>query len=220
MSALNDIDSSSLPISPVPRFLASPQVRELEHRIMSLPRYAIVSICGPSGSGKTTLAQHLANQIVGRVLSMDTFYKPIPEIPEYLPSVPMFDSPDAFDFDLIRRALSEIRDGRSVWIPIYNYFNSAVGRDTNTQLQFSPIGVTLFEGILSYYNPLHSFIDLAVYVHRDPSACRTCRLHRDVQERGVDAERARLIYDGMTRPLEPFHVYPQRNSAHLIVTNA
>lgn len=200
-------------------FLRSEGVQRLRHIIQRLPTRSVVTICGPSCSGKTTLAAFLAETEACVVLPMDNFFKPIPEIPEYLPNIPAFDSPEAFDMALLTRCLAEIRKGHSVRIPVYHYYRTALGRDEHDSSVFSSNGITLLDGILSFDQCLSGLIDFAVFVDRDENARREARLRRDVEERGVNLDRAMEIYDNMTVPLFRQHGEQQRQRAHAIISN-
>ena len=197
----------------------SEAVLAIEQMLQKISKPSIVAICGPSCSGKTTLSSHLAKKGVGNVLAMDAFYYPIPEIKEYLPGIPAFDSPQAFDMSLLVQCLENIRNGFSVRIPVYHYSRTALGRDAQVDQVFMPAKITLLDGILSFDESLKHQIDFAIYLEREPKARREARMRRDVAERGVDLIRAAEIYDKMSFPLFQKYGESQKQRVNIVLNN-
>ena len=200
-------------------FLHSKAVGELEKHINSQSGIQIISICGGSCSGKTTLCEYLQACGIGNVLSMDSFYKPITEISLFRPGIPAFDTPDAFDLNLIIDSLIKVKQGITVQHPVYEYSNLPSGRDITKYKTFVPASVNLFDGILSYCNELIPYVDYAVYVDRPDTARRTSRIARDTVERGVTSERVATLYDQMVRPLHNHFILPQKNLSLFVIKN-
>ncbi len=106
----------------------------------------IVSIAGGSGSGKTTYAKKVINLINLSdisILHMDSYYLPSPPPENYLNSGRAnFDCPQAFDWNLLRTHLQDLRKGRSIEVPIYDF---SISRRTTKVETFKPTPVILFE---------------------------------------------------------------------------
>jgi uridine kinase len=150
---------------------------------------------------------------------MDSFYKPIPEIPEFTDGIPAFDSPAAFDTELLLNCLGDLRQGIEVAIPVYEYSHTCVGRHPARQQFIAPKGIVFLDGILSYMPILANMVDFAVYVERPAALRRKARIQRDSDFRGVTPYRAAEIYDKASRPLEKVYVYEQKCRCHLVVQN-
>ena len=60
-----------------------------------------------------------------------------------------FDHPNAYDFDLILKHLKELRDGKDIESPVYNFNSSKRENFTHT---IKPSKLIIFEGILALYD--------------------------------------------------------------------
>ena len=111
----------------------------------------VIGICGGSASGKTTVAKKIIEELNVpwvSLLSMDSFYKVLTKEESELAyrSEYNFDHPDAFDFDLIFKTLKNLKVGKKVNIPIYNFATHS--RENNTKTVYGA-NVVIFEGILN-----------------------------------------------------------------------
>ena len=86
----------------------------------------IIGIAGGSGSGKTTLAYRLKERFGEdevRLISHDSYYKRHDELPFSERCKLNYDHPDAFDNDLLIQHLKELKAGRAIDCPVYDYAN-------------------------------------------------------------------------------------------------
>ena len=86
----------------------------------------IIGIAGGSGSGKTTLAYRLKERFGEdevRLISHDSYYKRHDELPFAERCKLNYDHPDAFDNDLLIQHLKELKAGRAIDCPVYDYAN-------------------------------------------------------------------------------------------------
>ena len=84
----------------------------------------IIGIAGGSGSGKTTLAIRLKERFGEdevRLISHDSYYKRHDELPFAERCKLNYDHPDAFDNDLLIEHLQELKAGRAIDCPVYDY---------------------------------------------------------------------------------------------------
>ena len=65
-----------------------------------------------------------------------------------------FDHPNAFDFDLIAKHLSDLLDGNEIDMPIYN-FNVSKREEFSEKVK--PANLIIFEGILSLYDKVDRY---------------------------------------------------------------
>lgn len=76
-----------------------------------------------------------------------------------------FDHPNAFDFDLITKQLSELLDGKEIDMPIYNF---KVSKRESFCEKVKPANLIIFEGILSLYDKrIRNLCDMKIFVDTD-----------------------------------------------------
>ena len=86
----------------------------------------IIGIAGGTGSGKTTLTERLRDHFGAdevSVLNHDSYYKRHDELPYEERCKLNYDHPDAFDNDLLIQHLKELKAGRAIDCPVYDYAN-------------------------------------------------------------------------------------------------
>ena len=148
----------------------------------------VLAIAGGSGSGKSTLARALSaslsqNRIA--VLPVDAYYHDLSHLPAEDREAVNFDHPDALDLDLFAHHVAELREGRSIACPTYDFTTHC--RLPKTQ-QIEPRDWILVEGILVASTvPLRAAYDCLVFVDTPRDVRWRRRLDRDQRERGRDS---------------------------------
>lgn len=177
----------------------------------------IIGIAGPSSSGKTELARQLARKLPGTaIVSLDSYYRGMEEIPLEKRKKANFDHPDALDWELLHRHLQDMARGKAFEEPVYSFADYARTSETR---RIEPSDFIIVEGLFVLYWPeLRSILDTKVYVETDPEVCFQRRLRRDVSERGRTAESVRQQYEATVRPGAEWFVYPTRKFANLLVS--
>jgi uridine kinase len=177
----------------------------------------VIGIAGGSGSGKTTLATNIINHLDGRisVLRHDDYYKCQDNIPMEERVKTNYDHPHAFDTDLLIYHLDELRAGRDILAPTYDYkthTRSAITREVKA------MKVIVLEGILILENPLlREKLDMKIYVDTDADVRVLRRLMRDVKERGRTPESVNEQYLSTVKPMHDAFVEPSKRYADIIV---
>ncbi|CAG8571845.1 6686_t:CDS:10, partial [Ambispora leptoticha] len=98
----------------------------------------LIGVAGGSASGKTAVSERIIKNLNAPwvvLLSMDSFYKPLtPEqkIAAYK-NDHNFDHPNSFDYDLLLETLQNLKEGRRVEIPMYDFVTHS--RFLSTQMQ-------------------------------------------------------------------------------------
>ena len=154
----------------------------------------IIGIAGGSGSGKTTLALRLKERFGEdevRLISHDSYYKRHDELPYEERCKLNYDHPDAFDNALLIYHLQELKAGRAIDCPVYDYSNH--NRSDKVQ-HIEPAPVLIVEGILR-------------------------RLVRDVKERGRSLDSVIEQYLTTVKPMHEAFVEPSKRNADIIVPN-
>jgi uridine kinase len=147
---------------------------------------------------------------------MDSYY--LPKLPKsnYTPKgKPNFDHPDAFDWNLLKSHLMDLKQGRKVLCPVYNFNTSSRLAETE---EVGPSEVVLFEGIFSLFDPeIRELLDIKCFLHVDSDIRFTRRLHRDVKERGRSLESVIAQYYDTVRPMYQKYLDPQKQFADFTV---
>jgi uridine kinase len=178
----------------------------------------IIGICGGTGSGKTTVANRIL-QAVGAhevaFIQQDSYYRDLDRMPlDYRRKV-NFDHPDAIDNDLLVGHVRELRAGRGVDLPLYDFRNHARRRET---LRMEPKLITILEGILIFAEPrLLEEMDVKVFVDTPDDIRFIRRLRRDVAERGRTADSVIEQYLASVRPMHQQFVEPSKRFADVII---
>ena len=149
----------------------------------------IIGIAGGSGSGKTTLALRLKERFGEdevRLISHDSYYKRHDELPFEERCKLNYDHPDAFDNALLIYHLQELKAGRAIDCPVYDYSNH---NRSNEVQHIEPAPVLIVEGILPFVEPeLCALFDYKIFVDTDADERILRRILRDVKERGRSLE--------------------------------
>ena len=177
----------------------------------------IIGVAGPSSSGKSELARQLAERLPGTsIVSLDSYYRGMEEIPLAARKKMNFDHPDALDWELLHEHLVAIAAGRAFDEPVYSFADYARTAETR---RIEPAEFLIVEGLFTLYWPeLRAMLDTKVYVRTDPAVCFARRLARDVAERGRTPESVHEQYERTVRPSAEWFVYPTEKFADLVVS--
>jgi len=184
---------------------------------MSPVKPHIIGVAGPSSSGKTELSRQLQQRLPGAsIVSLDSYYRGMEEIPLEQRKKVNFDHPDALDWELLHLHLQDMAAGRGFDEPVYSFADYA---RTAATRRIEPGEFIIVEGLFVLYWPeLRHMLDTKVYVETDPGVCFARRLRRDVQERGRTEASVRDQYERTVRPSAEWFVVPTKRFADLTVS--
>lgn len=178
----------------------------------------IIRIAGGTGSGKTTVVRKIVESLpMGEVvlLPQDSYYKDSSHVPVEERQNINFDHPDAFDWRLLSKHVSMLREGQSIEQPTYSYLSCTRQSET---IHVEPREVIIIEGILALSDKkLRQLMDLKIFVDTDPDDRLIRVIRRDIRERGRSAE---AVMDRYVRVLKPMHeqfIEPTKRYADLII---
>lgn len=177
----------------------------------------VIGIAGGTGSGKTTLMKNIINRFgdVVTVLSHDNYYRRRDELTYEERCAINYDEPDALETDLMARHLDELRHGRSIDCPVYDFTQH---NRSNETVRIDPRNVIIVEGILIFENqPLRELMDIRIFVDTDADVRLCRRIKRDVNKRGRSLESVLLQYQQTVKPMHEKYVEPSKRFADIVV---
>jgi len=126
-----------------------------------------------------------------------------------------YDHPDSLETDLLVRHVHELREGRAVETPVYDFARHARQPMKVTAL---PRKAIIVEGILILSDaPLRSLMDVKVFVDADDDTRFIRRLQRDTAERGRTVASVIDQYLGTVKPMHLEFVEPSKRYADIII---
>lgn len=178
----------------------------------------IIGIAGGTGSGKTTVVKKITERFKEDdvvVIPQDSYYKDNSDLPLEERQKLNFDHPDAIDFDLLIRQLTDLKKGKSIEQPIYSYITCTRSKETIT---VNPANIIIVEGILIFTNSrLRKLLDILVYVDADADDRLLRVILRDTMERGKSVANVLDRYEKTVKPMHLQFIEPTKRYADLIL---
>ena len=182
------------------------------------PAPKIVAIAGGSGSGKTTLTRAVAGLLGDRcaVLEHDAYYRCLSHLPPPQRAVVNFDHPDSLENELLVLQLAQLRRGREVEQPLYDFATHSRRQEVR---RVAPRPVILVEGILVLALPqLRRAFDLRVFVDAPRELRFRRRCDRDVRERGRTVASVQAQWQACVLPMHERFVAPVLADCDLVLS--
>lgn len=187
-------------------------------RVPCAPVATLYGICGGSGAGKTTLAVELIRRLGPdrvSVLGFDAYYRDLSHMSMRERMQVNYDHPDSLDNELFAQHLAQLREGRSIEVPEYDF---ATHTRTGASIRVEARDIVIVEGILLFCFPgIHDLLDHAVFIDVPEEIRLERRVRRDVAERGRDADDVRRQFAEFVAPMHDEHVQPFVDRAHRVV---
>ncbi|HYP89561.1 MAG TPA: uridine kinase [Polyangiaceae bacterium] len=177
----------------------------------------LIGIAGGTGSGKTTLSARLVSELSSGValIEHDWYYRDRSGLPEAEREAINYDEPAALDNALLAAHLADLRAGRAVDCPQYDF---ATHTRKASRRRVEPASIVAVEGILLFAIPeLCEAFDLRVFVDTDDDIRLLRRITRDIVERSRDIVSIQQQYYATVRPMHLQYVAPSKRQAHLVV---
>lgn len=149
------------------------------------------------------------------MLSQDSFYRGL--TPEEMEDVKSynFDHPDAFDQDALLQCLLDLKEGKAVDVPIYDFTTHQRAAETQ---RVEPADIVILEGILVLHmETIRNMLNMKVYVDTDDDMRLARRIQRDVAHRGRDVDGVIEQYTRFVKPAFDQFVAPSRRYADVII---
>jgi len=183
-----------------------------------MQRPLVVGIAGGTGSGKTTVAHKLAAAMpAGRCVTLehDAYYRDASHLPLDERAQINFDHPSSLESSLLAEHLRDLRAGRAVDVPIYDFATHTRGGDRR---HVEPPPLIILEGILVFTEAqLRELMDVKIFVDTDPDIRLMRRIRRDLEQRGRTFQSVRDQYYATVRPMHIEPIGPSKPWSDLIV---
>ncbi len=177
----------------------------------------IIGVAGGSASGKTTVANRLKKEFAQSVelISHDCYYKAHDDMPFEERCKLNYDHPTAFDTELLIHDILELKAGKPIQQPVYDYTIHNRAKETVTVY---PAKVIIIEGFLIFENiQLRNLMDIKIYVDTDADERIIRRILRDVEQRGRSLQSVIDQYCSTVKPMHEQFVEPTKKYADVII---
>ncbi|WP_422478886.1 uridine kinase [Pleomorphochaeta sp. DL1XJH-081] len=176
----------------------------------------IIGITGGSGSGKSTIVRKISEVISDFVfIPQDNYYHSAEYISNENITAYNFDHPDAFDTDLLYRQLSDLKAGKAIDMPQYDFVHH---RRREERVHVDPRPLVIIEGLMVLYDPqIRNLLDLKLYVDTPDDIRFIRRLNRDMSERGRTVESVVRQYMEVVRPGHFSFIEPTKEFADIVI---
>ena len=178
----------------------------------------VIAVAGGTASGKTTVANEILRLVGAEHIACiphDAYYRDLSHLSPSERAKVNFDHPDSLETDLLIQHVKDLRAGRAVEIPVYDFTTHTRTQRTR---RVEPARVILVEGILVFVEPeLRELFDVKLYVDSDADERFIRRLRRDIEKRGRTVESVCQQYLGTVRPMHLEFVEPSKRYADVII---
>ncbi|MFH1865424.1 MAG: uridine kinase [Candidatus Eisenbacteria bacterium] len=178
----------------------------------------IIGIGGGTGSGKTTVAKQVRKHFPEEsvvIVHHDSYYVDRSELPPTSREKINYDHPDSFDNKLLIAQLNDLRAGRHIAKPIYDFETHTRRQETIT---VRSTRIILLEGILVLAeDALRELMDIKLYVDTDADERFIRRLRRDITHRGRTVDQVIEQYLRTVRPMHLQFVETSKRYADVII---
>jgi uridine kinase len=149
------------------------------------------------------------------VLHHDSYYRDTSHLEPAARAGINYDHPDSLETELLVQHLAELREGRTVAVPVYDF---AEHSRLERREHVVPGKVIIVDGLLILWDrELRALMDIRVFVDTDADLRFIRRLERDITERGRSAESVIRQYTSTVRPMHLEFVEPSKRYADVIV---
>ena len=181
-------------------------------------KVTVIGVAGGTGSGKSTLVKRLQEAFEGDdvvTLCHDYYYKAHPELTYEERTKLNYDHPDAFDTDMMIEHLQQLKSGKAIECPTYDYTIHNRAEETIT---IEPRKVIVVEGIMIFVEKaLCDEMNIRIFVDADADVRLCRRIRRDVKKRGRSIDSVIDQYLTTVKPMHELYVEPSKKNANLIV---
>ena len=181
----------------------------------------IILIGGGSASGKTYIVTRVLKKLNNEnitYISMDDYYKDLSNLSDEERKKVNFDHPKSLDWKLMVQQLKDLKAGKSIDKPKYNFVIHNRVKETE---KVEPNKIILVEGIMALVNAdLRKISDMRVFISCIRERRFLRRLIRDHEERGRSYESIIEQYFATVQPMFEEIIQPSKNYADVVLENS
>lgn len=172
----------------------------------------LVGLAGPSGAGKTVFTEKLVGFMPGiATISMDNYNDSTRVIDGN------YDDPRLTDYDLLLENIHDLKAGKAIQVPVYDFkLSSRVG---HRNLEVPSSRIVVIEGIYALSEKLRPFLDLRVAVRGGVHFDLIKRVLRDINRAGQDPEEIIHQISETVYPMYKAFIEPDLETAHIKIVN-
>jgi uridine kinase len=178
----------------------------------------VIGIAGGSGSGKTTVTNTILDSLDRSrvvVIQHDSYYRDLSTYGGATPAEINFDHPDSLETDLLIRHIQDLRAGKPIEEPIYNF---TTHRRLDSTRRLDAKEIIIIDGILILVDQrLRDLMDIKIFVDTDADERLIRRIRRDIMERGRSMESVMVQYMQTVKPMHLQFVEPSKHWADIII---
>jgi uridine kinase len=178
----------------------------------------VIGIAGGTGSGKTTVTNKILESLDRErvvVIQHDSYYRDISTYRGTTPDKINFDHPDSLETELLVRHLQELREGKSIDQPIYNFTTHQRLKETR---RVESREIIIVDGILIFVEKrLRDLMDIKIFLDEDADERLIRRIRRDILERGRSVDSVMNQYMSTVKPMHLQFVEPSKHWADIII---
>ncbi len=178
----------------------------------------VIGIAGGTGSGKTSVTGKILefldkNHVL--VIQHDSYYKDLDAFGGRRPGEINYDHPDSLETGLLIQHLRELRNGKKIEQPLYNF---TTHRRLPSNQTLEPREIIILEGILIFVEKeLRDLMDVKIFIDADADERLLRRIRRDILERGRSIESVMQQYMNTVKPMHLEFVEPSKHWADIII---
>lgn len=180
----------------------------------------IILVGGGSASGKTYVTESVIKNLdSSRIthLSLDDYYKDQSNISMEERMKVNYDHPKAFDWKLMESQLIDLKNGKPIKKPVYDFTQHNRSGKLETIV---PKDLVVCEGIMALVNKkIRALSDLNIFVNASRERRFLRRIERDQKARGRSFDSIVTQFFSTVRPMFEEVVGPTSNYADVIVNN-
>ena len=177
----------------------------------------LIGIAGGSGSGKSTFASKIRERLKGRVcvVKMDNYYKCLDHLSVEERANVNFDSPDAFDIDLLVSDIISLKNGNNIECPLYDFEKHTRKSEKRTLYAKN---VIIVEGIfILAIEKIRNVLDMKIFVDGDSDERLIRRIMRDIKWRGREISDIVNQYQQFVKPMHEKYIEPSKKYADIVL---
>ena len=178
----------------------------------------IIGIAGGTGSGKSTVVRKIQQSLPKEgiaVIPQDCYYRSNPHIPLEERLKMNYDEPASIEWSLLTKQLRELKAGRSIEMPTYDFITCARLPET---VHIEPQEVVIVEGILVLWDTeLRDMMDVKGFVDAEADERLIRVIHRDCIERNRTPQMVIDRYMETLKPMHELYIEPSKRYADLII---